>query len=70
MRLAALRATIGVPIMRGAHHTAPARPWTDDAGGRLHQLVRSAREQLARWLSDFTAYWNRQPLDRFWPPHP
>ncbi len=56
--------------MRGAHHTAPARPWTDDAGGRLHQLVRSTREQLARWLSDFTAYWNRQPLDRFWPPHP
>jgi hypothetical protein len=61
---------MGVPIMPGAHQAAPSGPFKDDLVGRAHQFASSARGQIARWLSEFTAYWNRQPLDRFWPPHP
>jgi hypothetical protein len=56
--------------MPGAHNAAPSRPFKDDLVERVHHLVGSVRGQLARLLSDFTDYWNRQPLDRFWPPHP
>ena len=56
--------------MPGAPFSAPSQPFRTDAVGRIQQFTSTAREQLARWLSDFTAYWNRQPLDRFWPPHP
>ena len=56
--------------MRGAQQAAPSRPWREDVVARIQRLGCAARAQLARWVSDFTAYWNRQPLDRFWPPHP
>lgn len=52
--------------MPGAHHATPS----SSLDGRLHQLVCAAREQLARWLSDINEFWRRQPLDRYWPPHP
>jgi hypothetical protein len=52
--------------MPGAHHASPS-PLFD---GRLHQLASSARGQLARWLSDVAEFLRRQPLDRYWPPHP
>jgi hypothetical protein len=44
--------------------------WMGDLAGRLKRSGRAAREQLAYYLSDIAEYWNRQPLDRFWPPHP
>jgi hypothetical protein len=28
------------------------------------------RTKLRQWAADFTAFWNRHPIDRFWPPHP
>ena len=56
--------------MRAAQHAAPSRSWKEDITTRMQQLGCTARGHLARWVSDFTAYWNRQPLDRFWPPHP
>jgi hypothetical protein len=30
----------------------------------------SLRQRLARWLDRIANFWNRQPHDRFWPPHP
>jgi len=30
----------------------------------------SWRQRLARWLDQVIEFWNRQPHDRFWPPHP
>jgi hypothetical protein len=56
--------------MPGTHRVALSRPWRVDVAARVQRLGCSTRGHLARWLSDFTAYWNRQPLDRFWPPHP
>jgi hypothetical protein len=45
---------------------ADRQAWMDDLVRRL----RRSREQLAHYLSEIAAYWNRQPVDRFWPPHP
>lgn len=56
--------------MPGAHHTAASGAFKLDGVGRLQQFVSTARGHLARWVGDFTAFWNRQPIDRFWPPHP
>ena len=45
-------------------------PWLGHVAARLRRSGRSAREQLAQYLSEIAAYWTRQPVDRFWPPHP
>jgi hypothetical protein len=59
----------GWPIMQESviHRAAP---WLGSMTTRLRRSGRSAREQLAHYLSEIAAYWNRQPVDRFWPPHP
>jgi len=36
----------------------------------LGALRRRLSEQVARYLGEIAAYWNRHPIDRFWPPHP
>jgi hypothetical protein len=40
--------------------------------GRLprNHAALTLRQQLARWLAQIAAFWNRQPIDQFWPPHP
>jgi hypothetical protein len=36
----------------------------------LRRAVAAVRRQVDRWLDALFDYWSRQPLDRFWPPHP
>jgi hypothetical protein len=56
------------------HSMVPQQGWQPAWMGSLTQRLRrsgwAAREQLAQYVSEIAAYWNRQPLDRFWPPHP
>ena len=28
------------------------------------------RTVLRHWLAGYLAFWNRHPIDQFWPPHP
>jgi len=44
--------------------------WTGNLAQRLRRSGCAARDQIAQYLSEIAAYWNRQPPDRFWPPHP
>jgi hypothetical protein len=44
--------------------------WKSVLTRRVRRSAWAAREQLARYLGEIAAYWNRQPIDRFWPPHP
>jgi hypothetical protein len=54
-------------IQRATHRRGP---WLAQLSVRLRRSGCAAREQLAQYLSEIAAYWNRQPPDRFWPPHP
>jgi len=40
--------------------------------GRLHRnhAALTLRQRLAGWLQQIASFWNRQPIDQFWPPHP
>jgi hypothetical protein len=49
---------------------ADRQAWTAALTQRLRRSGCVAREQLARYLGEIAAYWNRYPVDRFWPPHP
>jgi hypothetical protein len=57
-------------------HSASRGPTHDlphprlETGARLRRLAAAARRTLARYPAELVAYWNRQPFDRFWPPHP
>ena len=48
----------------------PRQAWMGSLMQRLRRSGCAAREQVAQYLSEIAEYWNRQPLDRFWPPHP
>jgi hypothetical protein len=48
----------------------PGQAWIGGLAQRLRRSSCTAREQIAQYLSEIAAYWSRQPLDRFWPPHP
>jgi len=48
----------------------PRQAWMGSLMRRLRRSGCVAREQVAQYLSEIAEYWNRQPLDRFWPPHP
>lgn len=50
--------------------TAGHTPWTGTTAQRLNRLGGTVREQLAHYLSEIAEFWGRQPIDRFWPPHP
>ena len=53
-------------------HSASRGPSHDllETGAPLRRVAAAARRAVARYLADLIAYWNRQPFDRFWPPHP
>jgi hypothetical protein len=41
-----------------------------DGVAALRSVARTAWHHVARVLTEILAHWNRQPFDRFWPPHP